>query len=570
MSANVFIDQLEIEVETLEAVMPTSAADSGYPYPQLRRTGRAARMTFQAVILENRYCEVTLLPELGGRVIAWLDRERNAAVLPLPKRLELLDGGPRGLWCPYGVQWWVDVHPRLNSLGPVEFQLIENDDEMEPVGVLLHELMSGTRLSWHAHVELRADDPRLHLRMSVLNRALTAASADFGLALGSGPTAIGKNVAAAQAPSGQIIATWEPYAMKAESDVLSRSIRRLNGRQVNAFSCTLSATPHHHPPLASSNGTTIFLGDELVVESSLPQQGKVVLKLESGQAVEALAQIEPSKPFAVPSADLPSRPLGIAVLDSDGQVVLRWEADEQPEPWVSGLESHPLDRVLDSCQKDPTQLPLLERSLEHAHLRWLLEAIHAIHHGKLNEAASHLETALAFNAEDHLTWWLKAAVQRSSADEVPEDQPELLNAHFLAPMEPLLRAEAFLAQPQTHGKEPSPLVKPLANHPEAQLEIANILLEAGMVQDMARWIDECLRHKEQPTLRYLLAASLLRQSRMKVEAAQHVQLASAASLEPPFPWRPLEKAAIVELSDAFPDDVRLQSLRKMLGSVELG
>lgn len=100
------------------------------------------------------------------------------------------------------------------------------------------------------------------------------------------------------------------------------------------------------------------------------------------------------------------------------------------------------------------------------------------------------------------------------------------------------------------------------------IEVACLLLEAGLSGECARWIDECLRHREVPMLRYLQAWSLLQNSRMAVEAAEQVSVAGKSPLEPPFPWRGLEKRAVKALAAKFSNDERLQSLAALLSAAQ--
>jgi hypothetical protein len=166
-------------------------------------------------------------------------------------------------------------------------------------------------------------------------------------------------------------------------------------------------------------------------------------------------------------------------------------------------------------------------------------------------AENHLEQALLYNAEDHLSWWARAMATRVREGPGGE-RTELRNAHFLAPLEPALRAEAFLAQDQEMGKEPSPLLTPLEQNPEAFVEVAALLADLGLNDQATRWIDEALRHVDLAMLRYLQGFCYLRASRMHVEAAECVAAASRLGYTPPLPWRDIEWEAISALHARFP------------------
>jgi hypothetical protein len=172
-------------------------------------------------------------------------------------------------------------------------------------------------------------------------------------------------------------------------------------------------------------------------------------------------------------------------------------------------------------------------------------------------ARSFAEQAVNYNAEDHLAWHLMAACDRWLGQEA--DGSALANAHYLAPMEPILRAEAFLAQPNAGAKEANPLLAPLREAPDEFLEAACRLIELGRLDDAQRFLDETLRHEDLPMARYLLAYVYLRGSRMAVEAAEHVAAAGRSPLEAA-PWRAVERRAIIALAERFPHDPRLPAV----------
>jgi len=177
--------------------------------------------------------------------------------------------------------------------------------------------------------------------------------------------------------------------------------------------------------------------------------------------------------------------------------------------------------------------------------------------GRPVEAAQHLEQALLYNSEDHLAWWHKALLERRLQPETAE-LADILNAHFLAPLEPALRAEGFLGQPQTMVRDANPILAPLEEAPEQFIEVACALLEINFLAEASRFLDESLRHLDLPILHYLQAYALLSGTNMRVDAAQHVQAAAHSPFAPPFPWRQTEINALKALEVAFPEDPRIK------------
>lgn len=227
---------------------------------------------------------------------------------------------------------------------------------------------------------------------------------------------------------------------------------------------------------------------------------------------------------------------------------------------VHGIEQNDVSRISlsDHDGDEPTSLPIHLRGA--AHLR---AAGRLAQRGDYRAALDDVDSALATLGDDPLTWWQRAVLARL-VGERDDESPELAAAHALSPLEPVLRAEAFLSIPQTHGKEPSTVMKPLAGDPDALHECVHLYIEAGFLSDASRLIDEALRHGEHPLLRYMHAWILMKHTRMEMEAATEVSRAAKSPLQPPFPWRPLEVQAVEELHARFPKGERLKSLVELL------
>jgi hypothetical protein len=191
-----------------------------------------------------------------------------------------------------------------------------------------------------------------------------------------------------------------------------------------------------------------------------------------------------------------------------------------------------------------------------AHIR-LANAAALVH--DFASALDHVDSALATLADDPLAWWQRAVLARLNGE---DNDQELTTAHALSPLEPALRAEAFLAMPQTHSKEPSAVLKGFS--PDDFHETVHLLIEAGLYQEATRLMDEAQRHQEHPLLRYMHAWCLMQTTRMEVEASFEVQKAGKAPIAPPFPWRPLEERAVRELAERFSKDERLRALVGLL------
>ena len=559
MATDAFEEALDLRIGLLEAVAPAS------PYPRLRPTGVVEPRTFGAVRLENAFLRATVLPGLGGRILSILDRRTGTEILdPVP--LQATTGGPRGARLAAGVQLLLDGDDRPNDLGPVDFQI-----EEPPEAVWLAESVGGTGLSFHLRVELPPERAELRLEARVLNRTRRPLPYNGALALALGEVRTDGEVA------------WSPTrraGLRLRSDELEhgeiregRLVRSrfsetglLGPRQVDVWHAVL--TPFSGLdglPAVSDDAAATFDATRVQVQVVTPIPGaRVLLGLADGQTLEAPADLAPEEVLEIPLEGLHADPVALAVQDAGRTDRLRtgpvdggWLPTGAPAP--ASLPDPDVDAM------DSTELRRLLFSPAHRALAHLELGYRDLAAGAYAQADERLESALLYNADDPLNWWTKAMARRLAEDQ--EEGPELPNAHFLAPLEPVLRAEAFLAQPAAQGREPNPLVAPLAERPEALVEVACLLLEIGARAEASRWIDEALRHREVAMLRLLAAWSFLRGSRMEAEAAALVAAAGRLPFDPPYPWREIERRALAELAERFPGDARLEEYRALSGAV---
>lgn len=97
-------------------LLDTQPGDRLYPYPRLDYDpysfdpGSAAPQTYRALVLENRYVSLTLLPELGGRIYRWLDKTTHRQLLYNNPVVKATGYGYRGWWLSVGgIEWGLPV-----------------------------------------------------------------------------------------------------------------------------------------------------------------------------------------------------------------------------------------------------------------------------------------------------------------------------------------------------------------------------------------------------------------------------------------------------------------------------
>lgn len=559
MAARVFLDTLELDAERLEALTPQRGGC--YPLPPLASTGVFERREFPSLIVENAYVRATFLPMLGGRLWSLFDKRTDRECLLSSPRIETAPVGPRGVWAPAGVQWSIGDAIRPTSLGEVDVRVIEGDEE-QPARVVLFELIPGTRLSWHLWIELPPDEPVLRFEMRGFNRGLQSHRYQSGLTLGISPQRTictqssltlvnesGNGLGVQFAPG-----SASPAVGAMGFAALERHFPggQLGPRQTDHWRFSILPVSDMAGIVAVSPAGALSL-EEGTVRFQAAQRfagGKVFALTAHTGTLEARQDFHPE---AITEIALP-REAGavqaVVIRSAEGDGLLEWpqpeplqeERGEQGSPW--GFDSATPLSTLEKARRDPSHRAAASVEL----------ARRAIARGDFAQADEWLEETLLFNADDPLAWADKATALRLMG--VEETSGELPNAHFLAPFEPVLRAEAFLSQ-----LEGAPaLLAPLAEQPDQLMEAACHLVERGPEEEAARFLAGALEVADLQLLRILRAWVLSGNDLTLAEAG--IEVGRVGRQEPlaPLPWRDVEVRAIRDLAKRFPDTPLLEAL----------
>ncbi len=124
------------------ALVPTDYTDPIYPYPHLDfdLLGSKAPKSYRAVILENAYVRVTILPDLGGRVYSWVDKTNSKGIAYSNPVIKPTDWGARGWWLATGgIEWCLPT----DEHGLNEYRLWQTTLSSASVTVKDQESLSG-------------------------------------------------------------------------------------------------------------------------------------------------------------------------------------------------------------------------------------------------------------------------------------------------------------------------------------------------------------------------------------------------------------------------------------------
>lgn len=584
---------LDIEVPLLRAIPPVAGESTDcFPYLPLEPTGESTVKTLQFVELRNDFLSVLVAVDLGGRILEIRDLVNNQAVLELPKAIEIQPQGRRGASCPQGIEWWVGEEVRPTSLAPIDYQ-IRSEESGETL--LMHDLVAGAGLSVHASIHLPHNAARVELTVQVFNRTLAPVACDQGVrcAWGSAPVAIGAESVVLFDSDRQVVLAFH------QDPGLFENTTWRDG--VVSLGYAPAGSDYHLPPHQTLGWTTsITVGTGLpsleahspggflsVTQSAMAfcpngqhEDAKFFLLGATGELLEAETDIQPLRVFRADLIGPAAYPSKIGLRDHEDQWILSWDRAESPEVRAAPrlVSTKPTERARRIEAMGKT-LPLLDQQVLEVELQWArkerdligatyyIAALDACRQQQWAVAMEHLSQAIEANSADTLAWWLRAVIRRQDPHQDPEENADdLVNAHYFGPMDPVLRAEAFLSQSMEMGKEPTDFLKSLVADPEAVADVACQLLSAGLYDQAARWIDECLRHAEFPNLRYLIAWMHMKITSLEFEAQAHLRAVVELPIEAPLPWRPLERRAVAKLYEFFPEDPRLRELHGILAA----
>ncbi len=531
------------------AVVPFPAQGGlpdSYPWPLLTATGTNRPVHVETIVLTNGHVSLTCLPAFGCRIVSM--------GTPWKPEMHLEPTGPRGLSWPEGIEFLAGRSPET---GLAQADVRTYAQESDQVGLICGSLTPES--DWHAGVTLTGAEPWATIDVRLHSRSDYPSPGQCGLRLHKHQiAATGDSCVLTRCASGTCLLWWEEPGTVAFQNPGSVDIVRASSqvplppRSTRAIKLRLAhlQTPEGHcfvaPGLVFSQN-----GDSCVLWSATAQTATLHLLPQGGSPIEPTLTLQPGTPIAL---DLPPGTPTIeqaALRTPTGTTHLR---SEVPQPLVFDPQTTHLRHTQ---LQDQETLAQAAESPAHAAVALTALARLAFTKGNVPQAVAYLERAIGANPEDQALWWLSAALARESNTEPPESA--LLNAHYLAPHEPLLRAESFLSASNTEDAAPTALLAPFAANPDAAVDVAATLAEWQMDTALFRFCDEVLRLADIPLLRYLLADRFLTATRMEATAAEHVSLAHRTGVVPPFPFRHHESQAVLRLAQRFPQDPTLQA-----------
>ncbi len=140
-----------------------------YPYPAIDKlTDKKVNKKYKAVILENKWLEICILPELGGRLYYAKDKTNNSYDFFYQNHVikpALI--GMTGAWISGGVEWNIPHHHRASTFMPVDYRIIKNPDGSKTIWIGEYEKRHQTR--WVVGLTLHPDKAYIETDIRTFN-----------------------------------------------------------------------------------------------------------------------------------------------------------------------------------------------------------------------------------------------------------------------------------------------------------------------------------------------------------------------------------------------------------------
>ncbi len=592
MPVSVRLDKLVVSCNIGEPVLPPNPnywyeTATPLPFTRFLESKDFVERPFQAIVIENALVEFTFLPEFGGRLVGIRDKRTGKWALQPPCEVKI----DKGVW-DHGVSFGTF---EMSGFVPdsTDFEVGHGDDSEDVASIIFYSTLPLIEISSQIRVSLASDSPWLEIECSILNRSLSPRQIETGLRVGCSEKRTARYGSGWLCVSSSGDDNWLSVRIAPGDGCLMRrqsfacDLLRMNSR------CFLAGVMNDSWNLQIGSMTGISNVDWLtkefgigVAESKLTivsQFGKpkcqIQLTSENGESFQSIADFYPEQPFQASLQSIgelssisirhsvnlfhhsfeswPGSNLEIGQLDDCGfQEPSYWESSQAAMEAVA-LVNDGLDPCLYAKW---AKTHVGDRAIANTIL-----AIFECRNSEWDASLAHLDQAIAHEASNGLLWWMRAVVNRQKGD--AEDQPDRLNSHFLLPLEPALRAEAFLCQPAITSMDPIPLVASVALHNRAAAEIAAMYWNLGLFRDVVRWVDECCRHRESSWLRIVHAAAYLQLKGKEMEAHTQLQFAASAGIGAPYPTNELEFRILDELMSRFPGVAILEQWSELVEKV---
>jgi hypothetical protein len=386
------------------------------------------------------------------------------------------------------------------------------------------------RLTWHAWLTVAPKIASLSFRMAVFNRGWSSADVSLELLL--------------QNSSGLALIPLrhqaEVYATKDGVGLAATAFghRRFPlAPQATAYlEARILPTTLDRIDAASEFAAASFDDRSITIAPALEGKGCLLVvgtREHPDKTFQMGIDLSPASPTNVPLDTLPIEVDSFRVRDSRGRTLLTNAHEDEDPPVGKLVPAESLEPYLES----DSNLRHAERMSGLEHAACLGRALLKMRDHDWEGALEFLLDATILRGDNPIAWWAKAhSLRHLDAD----PRGDLANAHYLAPLDPVLRADAFLSAPEE--SKPTALLDVFGDDPQPYLEVADLLSHAGQQAERVRWLEEAKR-KAPCSLFDRLLAHAHRSEGREISSYEHLAL-SRSGIERATPFRRSELAAM--------------------------
>lgn len=570
---SLYRDRIEVEANRL-VPRPFDASDIPrcYPYPLLEQTQDRRSTALDVVGFDGGSFSVVVCPDLGGRIIALADRVVECELLSVPSELQYQESGCRGVGVSHGLEVWCGDGRPL-SMAPLQHSTQEPDDEQNSLFVFDPIIHPGVSLQ--IGYGFNADQRWFNVELLAVNRSSLPKPAPMSLALhhALGAEVRSRNLGFFRLPTGCV-------AIEAEMPLFGARIAENAGlldltgemwlmpSEAILRRFRLIPLGGVHRVLGLSGSLVVATASNQVVLRSLEghREGALYLQLEDESTVEAPVSFEPGSDWLGSLESLQARPMRLRLDLGDGEVLQTSFGEYEVKSAISlgrqfiakslagtTVKDSPFGQISSAIEDaDCRAIDLMEADDPLTGAPWLLaQSACSIRNGDIEGAASAADSLLTASPHNPLNWWLASTLMRERGRESDEQDP-LLNAHFLAPLEPMLKVEAFLQTPVSETDQKSSILESVARNPVSALDAGLRLYGLGLHSSAVRVVEDLVRVRPSASLYYLLAGIYLQNEKFAFEANRLVGQGDELEIEPPYPFTGLARDLLAAVVGSFP------------------
>ncbi|MER3413737.1 MAG: hypothetical protein C4341_05780 [Armatimonadota bacterium] len=395
-------------------------------------------------------------------------------------------------------------------------------------------------VTWEAQVRLRSASASLFLSWKLFNRRIALSEAvPMSLRFPAPTRALAGGICCILDGSAIVVASDERVAGVHVRDdrvlIEARAPALLPPLRTRVVSCALHLVSVPGDPVAANERFVVLRnadeGKLRVHAAEETPSAKVFLQLESGETVEAPLSAYPERAAEYALRGLRAQPNRILIRGEGGETLMdapmrgrdldgiRATVPVEWEQWDELPLARGMCLLAEGRQAEAEKLLLAAThapGLEHA--AWFALGLSAMRSERWLLAGADFEESLLYCGSNPLAWWLKNwSLRRAGV----EDENDLPNAHFLAPLDPCLRAEAFLSG----GGEK--VLEEFGTDPVPFLEVADVLWWGGQEPERQAVLAAGAEQTHDALLHRLRAIGLRRKG-LELEAAEEQRKVEAA------------------------------------------